>query len=81
MRVPENPAIREVGEMGMAAIGIDEIDELLRHNNAPLPDLDVGIHGWWLTGCREIVTPDDLDRYLGQLQEIGHRDWRAGDRA
>jgi len=34
MGVSENANIREVGEVGAPAIAIDEIDELLRHNDA-----------------------------------------------
>ena len=54
MRVSENADIREVGEVGTPAIGIDEIDELLRHNDAALPDLDVGIYRGRLTAVGKL---------------------------
>ena len=40
MGVPENPDVRRVGEVRMAAHGIDQVHKLL-HHDPPLPDLDI----------------------------------------
>jgi hypothetical protein len=54
----------KVGHVRVPAIGIDEVDEFLRHDVAALPDLDIGPGRCRLAGDRKVVPPDDLDRYF-----------------
>ena len=72
---------REDASDGHGRRAVDQIDEFLRHDDAPLPDLNIGIGRWRLTGGREIVAPDDLNRNFRELHEVRQRNRRSGDRA
>src|SRR5215467_3566254 len=69
MAVAVDTHSRKVGHVRVPAIGIDEVDEFLRHDVAALPDLDIGPGRCRLAADRKVVSPDDLDRYFVSIMK------------